>query len=66
MVVFIQLGRSIVVVLMDFLVMIADRVHFAKMRSQISVKMVELASKWMDLVKVTFSIIKKNVFFSVC
>lgn len=31
--------------LTDFLVMTADLVHFAKMRSQISVKMVALASK---------------------
>lgn len=46
MILFIQPGLTIVDVSMDFRVMIADRVHFAKMRNRISVRMVAHASKF--------------------
>ncbi len=45
MILFIQLGLTTVAVLMDSLVMIAERVQCVKMKSQISVKMAAHASK---------------------
>lgn len=45
MILFILLGLTTVIVLMDFPAMIADRAHFAETRSRIFVKMAALASK---------------------